>query len=40
MSEREVVLVDGMRTPFGRMGGVIPAPDEIVEAIKKQLIGG
>jgi acetyl-CoA acetyltransferase family protein len=23
MSEREVVLIDGMRTPFGRMGGTI-----------------
>jgi 2-oxoglutarate ferredoxin oxidoreductase subunit alpha len=25
---------------FGRMGGMIPAPDEILNAIEKQLIGG
>ncbi len=24
---------------YGRMGGIIPAPDEIVEALKKQIIG-
>ncbi len=25
---------------YGRMGGIIPTPDEIVEALKKQIIGG
>jgi 2-oxoglutarate ferredoxin oxidoreductase subunit alpha len=25
---------------YGRMGGIIPAPDEIVDALKKQIIGG
>lgn len=25
---------------FGRYGGIIPSPDEVVEALKKQIIGG
>jgi 2-oxoglutarate ferredoxin oxidoreductase subunit alpha len=25
---------------YGRMGGMIPTPEEIVEALKKQIIGG
>ena len=25
---------------YGRMGGIIPAPEEIVEELKKKIIGG
>ena len=25
---------------YGRMGGIIPSPDEVVVALKKQIIGG
>ena len=25
---------------YGRMGGMIPAPDEVLAALEKQLIGG
>jgi 2-oxoglutarate ferredoxin oxidoreductase subunit alpha len=25
---------------YGRFGGIIPAPDEVVSAMEKQIIGG
>ena len=39
----DVRLAANGRVPvehFGRMGGVIPAPEEIVEALKQKIIGG
>ena len=40
MSQREVVFVDGMRTPFGRMGGALKtiySSDLAVVAVKALL---
>jgi 2-oxoglutarate/2-oxoacid ferredoxin oxidoreductase subunit alpha len=39
----DVQLAAGCAIPvkhFGRMGGVIPSPGEVVEALKQKLIGG
>jgi 2-oxoglutarate ferredoxin oxidoreductase subunit alpha len=39
----DVRLAVGCRIPvefYGRMGGMIPSPDEIVHALEEKLIGG
>jgi 2-oxoglutarate ferredoxin oxidoreductase subunit alpha len=39
----DVQLAAGCNIPvkhFGRMGGVIPSPGEVVEALEQKLIGG
>ena len=37
----DILLATNGRTPvahYGRMGGVVPAPDEVIQALKEKLI--